>query len=66
MAALKFTPGHVRLDVKEGRDLLKKVIERGKSVQITANITIDTVWSHDDGISREFSGDVTSFTILEN
>lgn len=42
------------LDVKAGREQLRALIERGKTVPIVLTGVIHGVWSRDDGFSREF------------
>ncbi len=43
------------LDVKGGRAALRKRIEAGEKVHVVIRGVIDTVHSHDDGTSIEFS-----------
>ncbi len=47
------------LDVKKGRQDLHKRIGRGEKVRVRIDLTLDTIHSDDDGVSREFSGRVT-------
>jgi thymidine phosphorylase len=48
------------LDVKAGRAALMKRIEGGNKVRVLIEAVIDTVYGHDDGVSREFNCIVTS------
>jgi hypothetical protein len=48
------------LDVKAGRSALTKRIEGGNKVRVLIEAVIDTVYGHDDGVSREFNCIVTS------
>lgn len=48
------------LDVKKGRAALAKKIKAGGKVRVRIDMLIDTQWGNDDGVSIEFSGDVTS------
>lgn len=48
------------LDVKAGRQALRARIESGEKVSVVIHGTITGVHSRDDGVSREFSIDVTS------
>lgn len=48
------------LDVKQGRAALTKRIEAGNKVRVLIEADIDTVYGHDDGVSREFNCIVTS------
>lgn len=48
------------LDVKAGRAALTKRIEGGSKVRVLIEAVIDTVYGHDDGVSREFNCIVTS------
>lgn len=50
------------LDVKAGRAALTKRIEGGNKVRVLIEAVIDTVYGHDDGVSREFNCIVTSVT----
>lgn len=58
-----FKPGFVIVDVKKGRAALKRYIEKGNKVKITAIIELDTVHSRDDGESIEFSGQIVSSSV---
>jgi hypothetical protein len=61
--ALNIELKHARLDVKAGRDDLKKVINAGKTVSITAQIEIVEVYGDDDGESQEFEAVIKEFNI---
>lgn len=51
------------LDVKAGRHDLKSMVEAGLKFPVVIYGTIDTVHSHDDGVSVEFSLDVHKVTL---
>lgn len=46
------------LDVKRGREDIRRAIEAGREVVVTAQIKLNTAHKNDDGISQEFSGEV--------
>lgn len=46
------------LDVKQGRAALEKRVRAGEKIMIRVDMEINSVWSDDDGISREFSCEV--------
>jgi hypothetical protein len=50
------------LDVKSGRAALAKRIGRGEKVRVRIDVVLDTQHSGDDGVSIEFSGNVSSVT----
>lgn len=50
------------VDIKTGRNQLKRTLEGGATVPVIIEGVIDTIHSNDDGISREFSLRVTKLT----
>jgi hypothetical protein len=55
MATAPFKSGFLLLDVKAGRAALTKRIDGGNKVRVLIEAVIDTVYGHDDGVSREFN-----------
>lgn len=55
-----FKSGFAILDVKSGRAALAKRIGAGEKVRVRIDMVLDTRHSRDDGISIEFSGQVSS------
>lgn len=52
------------LDVKRGREALRKLVEdRGYRIPVTITGTITCVHSGDDGVSREFQVDVSKIKL---
>lgn len=43
------------LDVKAGRAALMKRVEGGAKIRVLIEAEIDSVYGHDDGVSREFN-----------
>lgn len=60
---MKITSDFAILDVKKGRNKLLKHIDNGGVIEVVIRGTIDSCWSNDDGISREFQVDVTDVTL---
>lgn len=48
------------LDIKKGRNKIRKRVEKGEVIPVVITGYIDTVWSHNDGFSQEFAVCVTS------
>ena len=52
---MSFKSDFAILDVKAGRAALMKRVEAGNKVRILIEAEIDSVYGHDDGVSREFN-----------
>jgi hypothetical protein len=52
---MSFKSDFLILDVKAGRAALMKRVEAGNKVRILIEAEIDSVYGHDDGVSREFN-----------
>ena len=50
------------LDVTTGRNALLKRVNAGERIPIIIRGTITSAWGHDDGISREFTVEVTDLS----
>lgn len=66
MKTAPFKSDFALLDVKQGRAALFKRVMAGNKVRVIIEAEIDTVYGHDDGVSREFNCVVTSVKELQS
>lgn len=54
------------LDVKNGREAVKRMVDTGKRIPVVIHGFIEDVWGNDDGVSREFGVGVVRLEFPED